>query len=68
MKSLREDEVAAEVMGVDVRRAKMVSFALSAYFKSFRRTANLTGYLAPTRSPAESASYLLMVVMGGMQT
>lgn len=71
LKSLREDEVAAEVMGVDVRRAKMVSFALSAMLAGLSGVflANLTGYLSPDSfTAAESASYLLMVVMGGMQS
>ncbi|HOY89977.1 MAG TPA: branched-chain amino acid ABC transporter permease, partial [Bacillota bacterium] len=64
-------EVAAEVMGVDVRRAKMVSFALSAMLAGLSGVflANLTGYLSPDSfTAAESASYLLMVVMGGMQS
>jgi branched-chain amino acid transport system permease protein len=71
LKALREDEVAAQVMGVDVRRAKMVAFALSAMLAGLSGVflANLTGYLSPDSfTSAESATYLLMVVMGGMQS
>lgn len=70
LKSLREDEVAAEVMGVNVRRAKMVAFALSAMLAGLSGVflANLTGYMSPDSfTAAESTTYLLMVVMGGMR-
>lgn len=70
LKSLREDEVAAEVMGVNVRRAKTVAFALSAMLAGLSGVflANLTGYMSPDSfTSAESTTYLLMVVMGGMR-
>ena len=71
MKSIRQDAVAAEVMGVDVRRAKIVSYALSAMLAGLSGVflANLTGYLSPDSfTSAESTTYLLMVVMGGMHS
>ncbi|HBR01104.1 MAG TPA: branched-chain amino acid ABC transporter permease [Ruminiclostridium sp.] len=71
LKSIRQDEVAAEIMGVDVRRAKMVSFALSAMLAGLSGVflANLTGYMSPDSfTSAESTTYLLMVVMGGMNS
>lgn len=71
LRALKEDEVAAEVMGVNVRRAKLVAFALSAMLAGLSGVflANLTGYLSPDSfTSAESATYLLMVVMGGMHS
>ncbi len=71
LKAIRQDEVAAEVMGVDVRRAKLVAFALSAMLAGLSGVflANLTGYVSPDSfTSAESTTYLLMVVMGGMQS
>ncbi|NLY29719.1 MAG: branched-chain amino acid ABC transporter permease [Firmicutes bacterium] len=69
MKAVKEDEVAAEVMGVNVRRVKLVSNALTAALAGLSGVflASLTGYLNPDSFTSnESTSYLLMVVMGGM--
>lgn len=69
MKAVKEDEVAAEIMGVDVRRAKLVSNALMAALAGISGIflASLTGYLNPDSFTSnESTTYLLMVVMGGM--
>jgi branched-chain amino acid transport system permease protein len=71
LKAVRQDEVAAEVMGVHVKRVKMVAFALSAMLAGMSGVflANLAGYLSPDSfTSAESSSYLLMVVMGGMNS
>ena len=71
LKATRQDEVAAEVMGVNVKRAKMVAFALSAMLAGLSGVflANLAGYLSPDSfTAAESSTYLLMVVMGGMNS
>lgn len=69
-KAIRDDEVAAEVMGVDVRRCKLLSFVLCAFVAGLSGVffANLTGYLNPDSFTfTESSAYLLMVVMGGLQ-
>jgi len=71
LKATKEDEIAAEVMGVNVKRAKVVAFALSAMLAGLSGVilANLAGYLSPDSfTSAESSSYLLMVVMGGMNS
>ena len=71
LKAVREDEVAAQVMGVNVRRAKMVSNALAAALAGLSGVflASLTGYLNPDSFTSnESTTYLLMVVMGGMNS
>lgn len=71
LKAIREDEVAAEAMGVHVKRVKMLAFVLSAMLAGLSGVflANLTGYLSPDCfTSAESSAYLLMVVMSGMQS
>lgn len=71
LKALRQDQVAAEVMGVDVRRAKIVTYALFSMLAGVSGVfiANLTGYLSPDSfTSAESTTYLLMVVMGGLDS
>jgi branched-chain amino acid transport system permease protein len=71
LKALKVDQMAAEVMGVDIRKAKIVSFALSAMLAGISGVflANLTGYISPDMfTSAESTTYLLMVVMGGMSS
>lgn len=68
-KAIKEDEVAAEIMGVDVHRYKLLSFVISSVLAGLAGVffANLQGYLNPDSFTfAESATYLLMVVMGGM--
>jgi len=69
LKAVRQDQVAAEVMGVDVKRAKLVVYALYALLSGLSGVfyASLTGYLSPDSfTMAESITPLLMVVMGGM--
>ncbi len=68
-KAIKEDEVAAEVMGVNVRRYKLLAFTISSFLAGLSGAlfAGLTGYLNPDSFTfAESATYLLMVVLGGM--
>lgn len=66
-KAIRQDLIAAEVMGVDVKRAKTVVYALYSLFAGISGVffATLTGYLSPDSfTTAESITPLLMVVMG----
>ncbi len=68
-KAIKEDEIAAEVMGVNVRRHKLLAFSISSFLAGLSGGlfASLTGYLNPDSFTfAESATYLLMVVLGGM--
>jgi len=71
LKAIRQDEIAAEVMGVNVKRAKVVAFALSAMLAGVSGVflANLTGYMSPDSfTGAESTTFLLMVVISGMNS
>jgi branched-chain amino acid transport system permease protein len=67
--AIREDEVTAEVMGVHVRRVKLLAFVISSVLAGLSGVffANLAGYLNPDSFTFnESSTYLLMVVLGGM--
>lgn len=69
LKAIREDEVAAEAMGVHVRNYKLLAFVISAVLAGVSGVffANLAGYLNPDSFTInESSTYLLMVVLGGM--
>ncbi len=69
-KAIKEDEVAADVMGVNVRKHKLMAFMLSSALAGLSGVflASLTRYINPDSFTfAESSTYLLMVVMGGMQ-
>lgn len=69
LQSIRDDEVAAEIMGVNIRKYKLIAFVISASLAGLSGVlfANLTGYLNPdTFTFNMSATFLLTVVMGGM--
>lgn len=69
LKAIREDEVAAEAMGVHVRNYKLLAFVISSVLAGVSGVffANLAGYLNPDSFTInESSTYLLMVVLGGM--
>jgi branched-chain amino acid transport system permease protein len=66
--AVRDDELAAEIMGVNTKHYKVLSFALSAALAGFAGAlyAFLTGYIGPDLYTFnESASYLCMSVLGG---
>lgn len=68
-KAIREDEVTAEVMGVNVRGVKLLAFVISSVLAGLSGVffANMAGYLNPDSFTFnESSTYLLMVVLGGM--
>ncbi|MDI6600762.1 MAG: branched-chain amino acid ABC transporter permease [Thermoanaerobacteraceae bacterium] len=70
-KAIKEDEVAAEVMGVDVKRYKLLAFTISSFLAGLSGAifASLTGYLNPDSFTfADSATFLLMTVLGGMSS
>lgn len=67
--SVREDEVAAEAMGVDTTNTKIRAFALSSFFAGIAGSlfAHYAGFLTPaTFSFNKSVDVVIMVVLGGM--
>ena len=67
--AIREDEVAAELMGVPVTRLKMLAFALSAAFAGLAGSifARWENFVTPESFTFwESAFLVSMVVLGGM--
>lgn len=69
--SIRDDEVAAEIMGVDVRRYKLISFTISAVLAGIAGAfyAYLTSYIVPDLFTFnESAQYLSITVLGGFNS
>ena len=67
--SVREDEVAAELMGIDIANYKVLAFSVGAFFAGLGGGlyAHFFYGLQPTTfSFMKSIEYLVMVVLGGM--
>ncbi|MBN1687179.1 MAG: branched-chain amino acid ABC transporter permease [Spirochaetales bacterium] len=67
--AMREDEIACEAMGIDVRKAKLTSFALGATWAGIAGVlfAAKTTYINPASFTVwESIIILCIVVLGGM--
>lgn len=67
--SVREDEVAAEMMGVDVANYKVLAFTVGAFFAGLGGGVYahyFYGLQPATFSFMKSIEYLVMVVLGGM--
>lgn len=67
--AIREDEDAAEAMGLDTRRLKLLAFAIGASFGGVGGAlfASFQGFVSPESfSLNESVAVLAMVVLGGM--
>lgn len=67
--SVREDETAAQAMGVDINAVKIGAFALSAAMAGWGGVlqAPFLNYLAPTSYDfLKSVDYLVIIVLGGM--
>lgn len=67
--SIREDEVAAEAMGVDTTSVKVRAFVISSFFAGISGSmfAHATQYLNPsTFSFTKSIDAIIMIVLGGM--
>ncbi len=67
--SVREDEVAAEAMGIDTTQAKVRAFVLSSFFAGVAGSifAHFTNYLNPSSFTFNrSVDAVIMVVLGGM--
>ena len=69
LQALREDEIAGEAMGIDLRKTKLVAFALGSCWAGFAGVlfAARNSYINPTSFTfMDSAMILSMVVLGGM--
>lgn len=67
--AVREDEIAAESMGVNTTRAKVLSFMISSFFAGVAGslTAHVTQFISPASfSFLLSVNAVIMVVLGGM--
>lgn len=67
--AIREDEIAAEIMGVNTRRAKLVAFMLSSGLAGVAGGlfAHILGYINPgSFTIMKSTEALVMVYLGGM--
>jgi branched-chain amino acid transport system permease protein len=67
--SIRDDEIAAEAMGVDTTRFKVLSFVISSMFAGIGGSlfAHYTGYLNPNSFTFIASFYLIiMIVVGGL--
>lgn len=63
--AIREDEVAAEAMGINTRNVKLLAFAMGATFGGL--SAGFQGFVSPESfGLLESVMILCMVVLGGM--
>ncbi len=69
LQALREDEIAAQAMGIDITKVKLSAFALGSCWAGFAGVifAAKTSYINPASFTfMESAMILSMVVLGGM--
>jgi branched-chain amino acid transport system permease protein len=69
LRALREDEACAVSMGVDTRRLRLETFAISSFFAGLAGAllAHTTGYISPDNFRfTESVLVLAMVVVGGL--
>ncbi len=69
LQALREDEIAAEAMGIDITKVKLSAFALASCWAGFAGVifAAKTSFINPASFTfMESAMILSMVVLGGM--
>jgi branched-chain amino acid transport system permease protein len=67
--SVREDEIAAEAMGVDTTRTKVKAFVISSFFAGIAGSlmAHYTNYISPSSFTfLLSVNAIIMVVLGGM--
>ncbi len=67
--SVREDEIAAEAMGINTTRVKVRAFVLSSFFAGIAGSvfAHSTHYLNPSSFTFQkSVDVIIMVVLGGM--
>lgn len=71
MLAIREDEIAADAMGINVTRVKVIVFALAGLYAGLAGSffAHFNGYISPDNfSYNDSVSILLMIVLGGIDS
>lgn len=69
MKSIREDEIAAEAIGIDIHRFKMMSWIVSAVFGGLAGSlyAQQSEFLSPmTFGLMTNVNFVLMIFVGGL--
>lgn len=69
--AIREDETAAEIMGVKIRRYKMTAFVYAAFFAGLAGAlyAHFAGYVSPESFTGEqSNNFFSMAVIGGLDS
>lgn len=68
-RSIRDEEIAAEFMGVDVAKMKVLAFTISSILAGIAGSllAHMDGYLSPfSFNFTQSVSYLMMILAGGL--
>lgn len=68
-KAIKDDGLAASVMGINVRNVKLMAFIMCAVFAGIAGClyANYAGYISPTTFiQALQTNFLLMIVLGGL--
>jgi branched-chain amino acid transport system permease protein len=68
-KAIREDDIAAEAMGINLFKHKVISFAIGAFFAGIGGglLASLLGSVAPNQfNITMTYNFLLIIVLGGM--
>lgn len=71
LSALRQSEIAADTLGIDVLRYKAMAFAVSAFFGAVGGglTALLSGYLDPMQfGVMQSVHYVAVAVLGGLSS
>ncbi len=66
--AIRDNEIAAEIVGIDTYRYKLLAFALSAFFAAVSGSlyAHYMGIIVPSMADiGETMKMLLMIVLGG---
>jgi branched-chain amino acid transport system permease protein len=69
--AIREDETAAEIMGVQIRKFKMTAFIYAAFFAGLAGAlyAHFAGYISPESFTGEQSNNLFsMSVVGGLDS
>ncbi|MFC1823972.1 branched-chain amino acid ABC transporter permease [Thermodesulfobacteriota bacterium] len=67
--AIRDSDIAAETMGIDLAKYKIIAFGVSAFYAGIAGglLAPLLGFIGPDNfSLFDSIAYLIMVVVGGM--
>ncbi|MFC1825161.1 branched-chain amino acid ABC transporter permease [Thermodesulfobacteriota bacterium] len=67
--AIRDSDIAAETMGINLAKYKIISFAVSAFYAGISGSlfAHLMGFIGPDNFTLfDSVAFLIMVIVGGM--